>query len=252
MRRRGFFALAAVLACGARAQQAPGERAGLQALRLAALAERIAKLFYQVAQGVLVDRSRRALAEASREFERVLAAVTAEARSAEAREACLLLRLLWEEYRTWAARPATRDNARKLAERADEVAWVAAKCARLLDAVRAAALDAAIAAGLAQRLARLHFMRRWEPRDAALERRATATAQELRRVLATLAQHAASQAAVVAELQVAENQHVFLEQALRDIAHGRGAAAFEVLAKAADHMMEALQRAARLLGPAAA
>jgi hypothetical protein len=224
-----------------------GVRTPVQAMRLAALAERIAKLFFQVAQGVLADRSRRALAEAVREFDALLRALVAQPLSGDAREGYLLLRLLWDEYRNWAAKPATRDNARKLADRADEVAWVAARAAPRIAPAPPLALQAAHAAAMAQRVPRLHFMRRWDARDAALARRAGEAAAELRRTLALLARDARSDAAAVAELQVAENQQVFLEQAMRDAAHGAGPAAYEVIGKAGDHMQEALERAARLL-----
>ena len=249
MSRRRFLASILVLACvRARAQPAAPARTPVQAMRLAALAERIAKLFFQVAQGVLADRSRRGLAEALREFDVLLRAVSAPPLREEAREGYLLLRLLWEEYRGWAAKPATRDNARKVAERADEVAWVAARTAPRLGPARPLALQAAGAGMLAQRLARLHLMRRWDTRDAALARRIDQAAQELRRGVAHLAREAQADAAVVAELQVAENQLAFLEQAVQDVAQGGGrGAAYEVIAKAGDHLLEALERAARLL-----
>lgn len=217
-------------------------------MRLAALAERIAKLFLQVAQGVLADRSRRALAEAVAEFDELLRGASANARRDEARESFVLLRLLWDEYRVWAGKPATRDNARKLVDRADEVAWVAVKAATALGGSPPLALDAMRAAALAQRLSCLQLMRRWETRDAALERRLAADSRELRQATARLGRQAQSNAAVVAELQVAENQLAFLEQAAQDVAHGGArASAFEVMAKAGDHLLEALQRAARLL-----
>ena len=245
MTRRRFLAAAlSTLSPRALAQAAPVSAA--QAMRLAVLAERIAKLFLQVSQGVLADRSRRALAEALREFDTLLRTASAAARRDEAREGFLLLRLLWDEYRVWAAKPATRDNARKLVERADEVAWVAAKAARAVGGSPPLAFDAMRAAALAQRVPRLHLMRRWETRDAALERRLAGDGRELRQAVSRLGQEAQSHAAAVFELQVAENQLAFLEQAAQDVAHGAGrASAFEVMAKAGDHLLEALERAAR-------
>ena len=217
-------------------------------MRLAALAERIAKLYFQLAQGVLADRSRRGLGEALREFEALLRTHAAPPLRDDAREGYLLLRILWDEYRGWAGKPASRDNARKLADRADEVAWVAARTARLAGSPRALALEAARAGVLAQLVPRLYLMRRWEPRDAALASRLTAAAQDLRRTVARVALEAQADAAAVAELQVAENQLAFLEQAAQDVTHGGGtAAAYEVIAKSGDHLLEALERGARLL-----
>jgi hypothetical protein len=252
LRRRRFLALAAAFATLAARGQAPAAaRTPLQSMRLATLGEHIAKLFFQVAQGVLAERSRRGLAQSVREFDAALRATLASPARDEAREGFLLLRLLWDEYRGWAAKPATRENARALAERADEVAWVAARTAPLVGRTRPLALDAARAGVLAQRVARLHLMRRWEPRDAVLERRLAASARELRQAVARLAREADTDAAVVAELQVAENQLAFLEQAAQDVAHGGArASAYEVIAKAGDHLLEALERAARLLDTA--
>ena len=248
MSRRRFLALAAAAAVPRALAQAGAPRSAVQAMRLATLAERIAKLFFQVAQGVLADRSRRALAAAVREFDELLPAMARAAPREDARDSYLLLRLLWDEYRVWAARPPTRDNARRLADRGDEVAWVAAKSARLLGAARPLALEAMQAAVLAQRLPRLQLMRRWDARDAALEKRVTADARELQRAVARLATEAQSHAAAVAELQVAENQLAFLQQAAQDITQGGAqASAYEVIAKAGDHLLEALERAARLL-----
>lgn len=219
-------------------------------MRLAILAERIAKLHAQLGQGVLVDRSRRALAEAVREFDATLRAIAALVTAGEARESYLLLRLLWPEYRAWVSKPPTRENVRKMAERADEVAWVAAKGARLLEArtpTRPLARQAERACVLAQRVPRLHLMRRWQPRDEALAGELHAASAELARTLEALASAPLNTPEIVAELQVAENQHVFLARAAREVAEGGAApASFEVIAKTGDHILESLQRAARV------
>ena len=64
-------------------------------MRLEMLAERIAKLHAQVGQGVLVERSRKALPEALREFEVALREVKARPAGPEVRDNYVLLGLLW-------------------------------------------------------------------------------------------------------------------------------------------------------------
>jgi len=157
------------------------------AMRLEALTERIAKLHAQVGQGVLAERSKRALPEAVREFDGALREVKARPAGPEVQDNYLLLGLLWTEYRAWALKPATRDNAKKLAERAEEVAWVAGKGARLVHGTGRKgtgllALEAAHAATLSQRLARLYLMRRWEVKAESSERAAPAVETALKKI----------------------------------------------------------------------
>ena len=204
-------------------------------MRLEMLAERIAKLHAQVGQGVLVERSRRALPEAVRDFETALREVRSRPAGPEIRDNYVLLALLWTDYRAWALKPATRDNARKLAERAEEVAWVAAKGARLShDAGRTGtgllALEAAHAATLSQRLARLYLLRRWDVKPETSERAAPANTP-----------------AIETELQAAQGQLAFLLQAGRELDTRKAEArTLEFAAKSADHLLESMQRVVRL------
>src|SRR6185436_20519172 len=87
-----WLAFVAVMAASA-AVHAEERRAG-DGMRLAALAERIAKLHAQSAHGVMAERSRRGLAEAVRDFDALLRA-NARGAPAETRESYLLLGLLW-------------------------------------------------------------------------------------------------------------------------------------------------------------
>lgn len=237
--------LLALAPCAADAEEMPR---ALHALRLAPLAERIAKLHAQLGQGVLAERSRRLLAEAKRDFEASLGKAGPLAGTAEARDAFLLLAILWGEYRVWAEKPPTRDNARKLAERTDEVAWVAAKAARLSRESRAGSLadQAARACVLSQRVPRLYLMRRWEPRNEALAREAAAASRELGATLAALASGARDQPEAAADIQVAETQYGFMARAGREMERsGAGLMHAETLAKTGDHILETMLRVAR-------
>ena len=114
MRRAAQLLLLGALAAtpAAAADGAREAHRATAAVQLTALAERIAKLHAQIAQGVLAERSRRAMTEALRGFESNLREVAAASPTPEIRDNYVLLALLWPEYREWARKPATRDNAR--------------------------------------------------------------------------------------------------------------------------------------------
>jgi len=222
------------------------------AMRLEMLTERIAKLHAQVGQGILVERSRRSLREAITEFDADLRQARAQAKGAEARDNYLLLDLLWKEYRRWAARPATRDNAKKLAERAEEVAWVAAKGARMIlepgrTGTGRLALEAAHAATLAQRLARLHLLRRWGVKPQGSDREIPGVAEELVQTLDRLRTSPLNTPEIQTEIQSAQGQLGFLMDGGRRLRDRRvDARTLEFIAKSSDHVLESLERAARL------
>jgi len=234
-----LFGFASFAAAAAEPAHASVEAQALAALRVATLTERIAKLQAQAAQGVLAERARRALSQTVRRFDAAVQALGRPAPPTELHENVAVLVLIAKEYRVWALKSATRDNARGLAERADEVAWVAAKAARLYaPGEPSAAARAEEAAALAQRAARLAFLRHWQPGGSA--------GDELTRVIARLheaidALHAAPATPETdAELQVADNQAEFLFTALD--AAGSEARALETAAKAADNMQEYMER----------
>ena len=216
---------------------------------LAILAERIGKLHAQQAQGIVAERSRRGLAEAMRQFEATLPAATAAAPPDE-RENYVLLRLLWREYRPWLARPATRDNARRLAERSEELAWVAMKAARAAsahDQGSSRAAESQEAGVLAQRVARLHLLRRWDVRDEAASRELTAAAARLRRLMDARRADAANTPEAAAELDVAHNQLLFMERAAEELAaRPASPSALDIVARTGDHILESMGRVARL------
>ncbi len=250
------FALLVLLSAAAvEARAQAGTRAELPhasaAVRLATLAERIAKLHAQIGQGILVERSRRALPEAMRDFDTTLRAISARVPSGEIRDNYLLLAILWQEYKAWALKPPTRENARKLGERAEEVVWIAMKGARMLQASarsanEALALKAAQAATLAQRVPRLHLWRRWGIRDETLLNELRLSEAQLRSTLESLRSAPAPSPEIAAELQLAENQAAFLSQASRQLEVGKDTARhLEFVAKTGDHIFESMERIAR-------
>lgn len=225
--------------------QAQERRAG-DGMRLAALAERTAKLHAQAAHGVMAERSRRGLAEAVREFDLLLRA-SGRAAAPETRESFLLLGLLWDEYRPLALRPPARDSVRRLADRTDEIAWVASKAAAAAQpALGPIAAKAARVCVLSQRLPRLLLMRRWEPRNDELAREAAASAAELSGTLDDLLSASQNVPDLAAEVQVARTQHGFLAAAAAEMQRpGAGARALENIAKTGDNILEAMQRVTR-------
>jgi hypothetical protein len=222
------------------------------AVRLATLAERVAKLDAQIAQGVLAERSRRGMADAMRGFEAGQRALLAAATSPELREPLQLLALLWQDYRAWSARPPSRENARKLGERTEEIVWVATKAARVMaaaprSATETLAFKAAESCTLSQRIPRLHFWRRWGIRDDSHLNELRLSEAQLHATLDSLRAVSSNTPEIVAELQVAENQAAFLGQASRQLESGKDAARhLEFVAKSGDYILESMERVTRL------
>lgn len=249
-RARFLFGLwFAALATFAGAQELPRASA---ALRVATLAERIAKLHAQLGLGVLAERSRRALPEALRDLDASVAALARRTQASEIRDNYILLGILAREYRQWAAKPPSRENARKLAERAEEIAWVATKNARLTEERMRTpggtlALHAAQAGMLAQRVPRLYLMRRWGHRDDSIARELGAASEELRLIVERLGAASQNTPEIVAEIQVSHNQYLFLAQAAKELEGGALAARqMEFIAKTGDNILESMERAVRL------
>jgi hypothetical protein len=239
-----------------RAAPAPAQRAAppraSAAVRLATLAERVAKLDAQVGLGILAERSRRAMAQTLRDFESGHRALLETAAAPELREHLQLLALLWQDYRAWAARPPTRDNARRLGERTEEIVWVAMKAARFLQGAPRAARDtlaykSAEACTLSQRIPRLQVWRRWGLRDERLANELGLSQAQLHATLDSLRAASGNSPEVAAELQVADNQAAFLAQASRELEGGKDAARhLEFIAKSGDHILESMERVTRL------
>ena len=243
---RGAAWVACIVVALAGAHAHAQERRAGDGMRLAALAERTAKLHAQAAHGVMAERSRRALADVVRDFD-VLLRAGSRAATAETRDSYLLLGLLWEEYRAIALKPAARDAVRKLADRTDEVAWVASRIAAAAQpALGPIAGKAARACVLSQRVPRLLLMRRWDPRNEELARESAAAAAELSGTLDDLLGAAQNVPDLAAEVQVARTQHGFLAAAAAQVQRaGSDAKTLENVAKTGDNILEAMQRVTR-------
>jgi hypothetical protein len=216
-------------------------------LRLPPAIEKVARLHAQAGQGVMSQRSRRALAEALRDFDATLKAALAAAPGTEAKENYILLAMLWHDYRDWAQRPPSRETARKLRERTEEVAWIAAKGARLVAqssraSASATAVRAAQAATASQRVAKVYLWRRWDIRDEALDRELREARENLPRALDAIAAAPGLTPEQLSEVQSAQGQWRFLADAAAQLdASTANARALEFACKAADHIQESLR-----------
>ena len=237
--------LAACIAQGTCEAAQPGP--ALAALRVASLAERALKLQAQAGQSILGDRSRRALAQAVRDLDAAVRAVGVPASPAELHESAAILRLLVADYRSWALKSPTRDNARKLGERAEEIAWESAKVVRLLREAgqppHALAAKAADASALSQRVARLLLWQRWGIATSSGVNELALAKAALRADLDALRAAPSTTSEIDSELQVAENQAAFLFAAAYRLDSGaEGARQVDFVAKASDNMHESLER----------
>jgi hypothetical protein len=219
------------------------------ASRLAMLAERMGKLNAQVGRDVLAVRSRRALAESSAEFERGLGEVTAVAVSAELRDNYRLLRLLWNEFRPLALQAPSPDAARRLGERTEEVAWIAAKGARILhEQAWSRAGELVMFAGSAragaQRLGRLHLARGWALGSNAAAADIKRTEGDVVLALEELKPETRGDAS--SSVQMAESQLGFLRQAVERLAQGKERPTqLEHIAKSTDYVADTMDRVAK-------
>lgn len=214
------------------------------------LAERIARLYAQVGRDVLAARAQRALPVAMREFEAGVKSLLASAGSPEIRENYRLLELLWIEYRPYAARAPSVEGAEKLLERHEEVAWIAAKGARLMRDPRDRGEDALREAGEArlqsQRIARLHLFRGWGTRSRNLAADLKQANAAFAGAMQALAKATRAAPDVAADLQLAENQYSFLTDAARRLEAARDPRAeLELVAKTCDNILEVLERVAK-------
>lgn len=243
--RRGAACIAFLALVAGTSAQAQERRAG-DGMRLAALVERTAKLHAQAAHGVMAERSRRGLADAVREFDLTLRA-SSRAAAPEMRESYVLLALLWEEYRGLALKPPAREAVRRMADRTDEIAWVASKAAAAAQpALGPIAAKAARVCVLSQRVPRLLLMRRWDPRNEEVAREAASAFAELSGTLDDLLSASQNVPDLAAEVQVARTQLGFLGAASAEVQRaGAGPRVLENIAKTGDNILEAMRRVSR-------
>ncbi|HUQ27367.1 MAG TPA: hypothetical protein VM051_02180 [Usitatibacter sp.] len=239
-----LFAASLALHCAA----ASAARDAEAFLRLAPAIERIARLHAQSGQAVMAQRSRRALADATRDFDSTLRAAQGAASGAEARENYALLALLWHDYRDWLQRPPSRETARRLRDRTEELAWVASKGVRLVNdaapgRVSASALRASQAAAASQRIGKAYLWRRWDIRDDGLDRELRESRESLPRALETIARTPGVPPDIITHVESAQTQWRFLSDASAQLdAAPTNARALEFACKAADHIFESMQR----------
>jgi hypothetical protein len=244
---RVFVALA--LASGAHAQTT-SPSAATRALHVELLTERIAKLHAQAGQGILGGRSRRELSQSLRELDSAIASLTPPANARDLRESWALMTILAAGYRDWAQKPPTRESAKRLRARAEELAWVAAKLARgesdrSRGTARGSAVRAITAAMLAERVAKARLWMRWDLGDAPLERELRESNENLHRLLATLHEAPVQPDEATEAIRDAEVQLKFMDDAQRELDARRSSPrATEFVAKASDHIAESMERAA--------
>jgi hypothetical protein len=223
-----------------------------KASRLPMLAERITKLYTQVGQNVLGSRTARNLPAAVAEFESVLKELVAQAPTPEIKENYQLLEQLWGEYRAIAQKPPNLDSARVLAEQNEEVVWIATKGAQLVqDFAKSNANELIRTAGevrvLSQRIAKLYLFRSWGIRSEVIANDLKSADAEFRKAMSRLLNAPQNTPEINAELQLAENQYIFLGQAIQRLNTGKNVTQeLEFVAKTCDNILEVMDRATRL------
>jgi hypothetical protein len=190
------------------------------------LAERMTKMHAQIGRDVLCSaagaRSRRRATAFERSFKEASAAATAP----EARDNYRLLRALWDEFRPAAEHAPSPEGARKLAERTEEVAWIAAKGARMLhEHARSTSGELVLSAGAAraagQRLGKLHFLQGWALARGAAARDVKLAEGEIFLAIAKLRSAREGDEDLLAALAMAETQLALLRQSAERLDKGR-------------------------------
>jgi hypothetical protein len=151
-------------------------------------------------------------------------------------------------YAMWLQRPPTKETARKLRERTEEVEHVAAKGVKLdPESPRAVASATAVRASQAvaasHRIAKVYLWRRWEIRDERLDRELRESRENLPRALEAIAASPSLPEDQLAQVQAAQTQWRFLADATAQLEKSPAdARALEFACKAGDHIQESLQK----------
>jgi hypothetical protein len=183
------------------------------------LAERITRTYCMIGQGVLAERAKYQQDGDMRKFDQQLKELQTTAPTAEIKDNYALLEQLWDDFKSISAKKATPEQAMKLAELNEELAWIAEKGATLIqDHIRLPRSEAIVLAGrartLTQRMAKLYFFRSWGLRAEVIAKDLkTAEAEYLTamRRLVTLPQN---NAASRQELALTDQQWLFFSEAL--------------------------------------
>jgi hypothetical protein len=222
------------------------------AFRQPMLAERITKSFSLIGQNVLVIRSKRNLEDAIREFQSALQALQSTAPTAEIRENYQLLEQLFGEFKELTGRPVNLENARQLAEQNEELVWIAAKGAGLLQAYTRSERSDLIATAsdlriLTQRIAKLYLFRSWGIRSDVIANDLKKAEADYRIDIAKLMSAPQNTAQINSELALAETQYLFLKQGIERLnANKASPTELEYMAKACDNILEVMERVTRL------
>jgi hypothetical protein len=219
-----------------------------RALDLSMLAERATKAFAQLRVGVSATRANVQLKEAIRDYDTHLAAVIKAAPTPEIKDNYELLSQLWSEYRTIAQSNPSPANLAKMAEQNEELVWISKKGATLIEAhvkqLRTQLITVAGDARVAiQRVAKLQLFKAAGVKSKVIEDDIKAAEADYRKLMATLVSAPENKDDVAREIQLVENQWLFLKDALKKA--GKGTAKTEdlvVIASTADNILEGMNR----------
>ncbi len=183
------------------------------------LTQRIVKAYCQVGLEVTPEVSRAQLAGAVRRFDRQLAALAANAPNAQARGAVTRVSRLWRGFRQTASGPVSRDGARVLASRGEDVLQASQALVLLLER-DAGTPEAKLVntAGrqrmLSQRLAKLYMLRAWVIDAPSIDQDIEAAGTEFSSALASLRAAPENTAAIRRELDAVALQWEWFRSAI--------------------------------------
>jgi hypothetical protein len=183
------------------------------------LSQRVVKAYCQVGLGFTPEVSRAQLDGAVRRFDRQLADLARELPNAEARQAHASLRQQWREFRRLATGPVSRDGARRLAIRSEEVLRRADQLVTVLQDVSGTPQARLVNLSgrqrmLSQRLAKLYMLRAYGVDSPSLRDELETARSEFEVALTTLRAAPQNTTAIDMELDAVALQWEWFKNAL--------------------------------------
>lgn len=183
------------------------------------LTQRIVKAYCQVGLQVTPDVSRAQLAEAIKRFDQQLGELTKQAPNAAAHRSLVRVKTLWTPFRRIASGPISRDGARVLFERDDELLLAAHELVLVLqDAAGTPQARLVNISGrqrmLSQRLAKFYMLRAWGIDSSTIREQFDTASHEFAGALATLRSAPENTPAIERELQAVSLQWDWFSSAI--------------------------------------
>ncbi len=220
--------------------------------RMRMLSQRMAKVYFQLGQGILPEASRRILDLSMKLYQEHLEDLKAYAPSADIRATYAELEGIWKRYRQVLSGAPGLDGARLVAQINEEALRVAHLGTTQLELQSTSSVGRLVNISgrqrmLSQRLAKFYMMKRWGLGGPSLDSEAQLARREFLSALEALERAPENTAKIAGELELARTQWVFFEQALQQQSAGDRDATYATnVATTSERILEVMDRATNL------